>query len=110
MASLTLFVGLDYHQSSVQVCAMDASGKVLVNRRCPNCRQTIVAVVRRFGERVRAVLMEAAHRLMRYEDRWIRLGHSLKSHGKANSLVVVAVANRWIRWLYHQMPSLDLAA
>ena len=338
MASLTLFVGLDYHQSSVQVCAMDASGKVLVNRRCPNCRQTIVAVVHRFGNRVhaaieacsgaaeladelvqhegwsvdlahpgyvarlkrspdktdfgdaqlladlervgylprvwlapeplrelrrlvryrqqlaqqrrnvklrirallrdlrlvvpagrspwtrswfawlqttdvfaeqtrwimdrhlaelkrlhsevrdvearlalvikddamvqrlmqtpgiglitavtlraeigrfdrfrsgkqlarfcglsprnassgqrqadaglikagnpqlRAVLMEAAHRLMRYEDRWVRLGHSLKSHGKANSVVVVAVANRWIRWLYHQMPSLDLAA
>ena len=29
MNDCTLYVGLDYHQSSVQVCAMDVSGKVL---------------------------------------------------------------------------------
>jgi transposase len=73
-------------------------------------RQADAGLIKAGNPQLRAVLMEAAHRLMRYEDRWVRLGHSLKSHGKANSVVVVAVANRWIRWLFHQMPSLDLAA
>ncbi len=33
---VTRFVGLDYHQDSVQVCVMDASGKILGNRSCGN--------------------------------------------------------------------------
>src|SRR5438046_590347 len=32
MNSLTVFVGLDYHQDSVQVCVMDGGGKVLSKR------------------------------------------------------------------------------
>src|SRR5215217_20624 len=81
MASLTLFVGLDYHQSSVQVCAMDASGKVLVNRRCPNCRQTIAAVVHRFGNRVQAAIeacsgaAELADELVQHEGWSVDLAH-----------------------------------
>ena len=32
----TMYVGLDYHQSSIQLCVMDASGKQLINRKCDN--------------------------------------------------------------------------
>jgi len=30
-----VFVGLDYHASSVQVCVMDKDGNMLVNRNVP---------------------------------------------------------------------------
>ena len=36
MSKVTVFVGLDYHKDSVQVCIMDQAGQVLANRRCPN--------------------------------------------------------------------------
>ncbi len=32
----TMYVGLDYHQSSIQLCVMDAAGKTLLNRKCDN--------------------------------------------------------------------------
>jgi hypothetical protein len=32
----TVFVGLDYHAASVQVCALSPDGKVLMNRSCAN--------------------------------------------------------------------------
>src|SRR5438045_3574656 len=36
MSKVTVYVGLDYHKDSIQVCVMDQSGKVLANRSCPN--------------------------------------------------------------------------
>jgi len=36
MENVSVFVGLDYHSKSVQVCVVDAKGAVLVNRRCGN--------------------------------------------------------------------------
>ena len=41
MSTLPVFVGLDYHQSTVQVCVVDAAGKVLLNRACENRWQTL---------------------------------------------------------------------
>lgn len=32
----TVFVGLDYHAESVQVCVLAPDGKLLLNRSCPN--------------------------------------------------------------------------
>jgi transposase len=36
MSNVPVFVGLDYHQDSVQVCVLDAAGKVLLNRAAAN--------------------------------------------------------------------------
>lgn len=36
MESVPVYVGLDYHSRSVQVCVVDAGGRVLANRRCGN--------------------------------------------------------------------------
>lgn len=36
MSSITVFVGLDYHQDSVQVSVLDEQGKQLLNRACGN--------------------------------------------------------------------------
>ena len=49
MSSLPVFVGLDYHQSSIQVCVMDAAGRVLINKACENRWQAIVQLVHRAG-------------------------------------------------------------
>jgi transposase len=49
MSTLPVFVGLDYHQSSVQVCVMDAAGRVLINKPCENRWQAIVQLVQSAG-------------------------------------------------------------
>src|SRR6185369_13332874 len=40
-----VFVGLDYHASSVQVCVMDKDGNMLVNRKCANDWRAVMAAV-----------------------------------------------------------------
>ena len=45
MVTITRFVGLDYHQESVQVCVMDSEGRVLANRSVANNWTAIRAVM-----------------------------------------------------------------
>lgn len=66
-------------------------------------RQSDAGLIKAGNRQLRATLMEAAHRLMRQEPRWIAFAQSLEGRGKPRCLVVAAVANRWVRWLYHQM-------
>jgi hypothetical protein len=56
MSSVTVFVGLDYHQSGVQVCAMNASGITLANRKCEINWQIVAAAVRPYGQQVHAAI------------------------------------------------------
>ncbi len=49
MDRIPVYVGLDYHQSSVQVCVLDRAGRVLSNRPCGNDAGAIVAAVERHG-------------------------------------------------------------
>src|SRR5258708_32898899 len=51
MSSVTVFVGLDYHQDSVQECVLDAAGGVLSNKPCRNDTAMIVQRVAAFGDR-----------------------------------------------------------
>jgi transposase len=66
-------------------------------------RQADAGLIRAANGQLRAVLIEAAHRLIRYDARYQRLAGRLRSQGKKGSVVAAAVANRWVRWLYHQM-------
>ena len=52
---------------------------------------------------LRSILIEAAHRLIRYQPRWAALADKLRAAGKPGSLIAAAVANRWLRWLYYRM-------
>ena len=52
---------------------------------------------------LRATIIETAHRLIRLDARWKALAASLRAAGKPGSVVAAAVANRWIRWLFHQV-------
>jgi transposase len=59
---------------------------------------------------LRTVLIEAAHRLARQQARWRDLAARLRAGGKPTVVVVAAVANRYVRWLYHQMQEVEVAA
>jgi transposase len=66
-------------------------------------RQADAGLIKAGSELLRAVIIEAAHRLIRYDNRWKALAESLRHAGKPGSVVAAAVGNRWMRWLYHQV-------
>ena len=56
MCSLSLFVGLDYHEKSVQVCVMESTGKMLANQKCGNRWADIYQIVDRYGSSVEVAI------------------------------------------------------
>jgi transposase len=58
MGNVPVFVGLDYHQDSVQVCVLDRDGRRLLNRSCPNDWRAIAEAVEPLG-RVQRAAVEA---------------------------------------------------
>ncbi len=56
MNSVPVFVGLDYHSKSVQVCVMDANQRVLINRRCGNSVLEVAGVIGSLGTPTRAAI------------------------------------------------------
>src|SRR5439155_10936037 len=56
MGTVAVFVGLDYHDAEVQVCALDRHGQQLCNRMVANDWQSIARVVGRYGYAVQAAL------------------------------------------------------
>jgi transposase len=66
-------------------------------------RQADAGLIKAGSELLRATLIEAAHRLIRFDPRWAQLGAKLRAAGKPGSVVAAAVANRWVRWLFHQV-------
>ena len=49
MSNVSVFVGLDYHQDSIQVCVLDQQGKVLVNRSVANDSRELHRIVSPLG-------------------------------------------------------------
>ena len=73
-------------------------------------RQADAGLIKAGNRQLRATLMEAAHRLIRFDPYWIAFARDLLDRGKPKCVVVAAVANRWMRWLFHQMQPERLAA
>jgi transposase len=73
-------------------------------------RQADAGLIRASNRQLRATLVEAAQRLMRYDARWRSLAARMKGAGKPHNVVVAAVGNRWIRWLFHEMRTVPTAA
>lgn len=73
-------------------------------------RQSDAGLIKAGNPQLRAVLIEAAHRLLWREEHWQQFAAGLLRRGKPKSVVVAAVANRWMRRLYHQMQPEQLAA
>jgi transposase len=72
-------------------------------------RQADAGLIKAGNPQLRAVLIETAHRLMRLEPRWRALGAVIRGRTRSGSLAAAAVANRWMRWLFHQMSPMDQA-
>jgi transposase len=70
-------------------------------------RQADAGLIKAGNPQLRAVLIETAHRLMRYEPRWMFLGAQLRHRTRSGSVAAAAVANRWVRWLFHQMKTVS---
>jgi transposase len=66
-------------------------------------RQADAGLIKAANPELRAVLIEAAHRLIRYDAHWRQMAARLRAAGKPGSVVAAAVANRWVRRLYHEM-------
>lgn len=71
-------------------------------------KQADAGLIKAGNPALRALLIETAHRLARFDLRWNRLGLRLRRKGKPGSVVAAAIANRWVRWLYHQLQPLAL--
>lgn len=56
MSSVPVFVGIDYHQDSVQVCVLDSSGKRLSNRSVCNEAGVVAEAASRYGRPVRVAI------------------------------------------------------
>lgn len=66
-------------------------------------RQADGGLIRAGDPLLKTVVIEAAHRLRRYDARWSSFAAGLTARGKPTGVVVAAVANRWMRWLHHQL-------
>jgi transposase len=66
-------------------------------------RQADAGLIKAGNPQLRAALIEAAHRLARFDPRWAELGLRLRLAGKPSCVAIAAVANRWVRWLFHQV-------
>jgi len=72
-------------------------------------RQADAGLIQACNKDLRSVLIEAGHRLKRYDPRWSAFARRLHKSGKPGSVIVVAVANRWMRGLYHEMKTSQVA-
>ena len=66
-------------------------------------RQADAGLIKAGNEYLRATVIEAAHRLIRYDPRWKALAATMRQAGKPACVIAAAVGNRWIRWLFHQV-------
>ena len=67
-------------------------------------RQADAGLIKAGSPELRRVLIELAHRLIRTGDaRWKSLAARLLQRGKPRNVVAAAIANRWVRWLHHEL-------
>ena len=74
-------------------------------------RQGTAGLIRAGNPALRKVLIELAHRLIRQTGgKWAQLAGGMLQRGKPKNVVVAAVANRWVRCLYHALRSNQTAS
>ena len=65
-------------------------------------READAGLIRAADPELRRVFVEAAWVLIRCQPRWRQLAQRLRAQGKPSTVVTAAVANRFVRWLYHE--------
>ncbi len=64
-------------------------------------RQADAGLIKAANTYLRTTLIEAAHRLARHDPYWRTKANDMRLRGKPGSVVAAAVANRWMRGLFH---------
>jgi len=64
-------------------------------------------LIRAGNPNLKTVVIQAAQRLRRHHPRWSSFSERLLKAGKPMNVVVAAVANRWVRWLFHRMKEFE---
>ena len=70
-------------------------------------RQADAGLVKAGSLALRTMIIEAAHRLTRYQPEWKEMKQRLVERGKPASVAVAAVANRWVRRLYWEVKNFE---
>ena len=73
-------------------------------------RQADGGVIQAGSRSLRTALIEAAHRLAMFDPHWKEFAARLRAAGKHGNVIAVAIANRWMRSLFHQVRQLEQAA
>lgn len=74
-------------------------------------RQADAGLVKAGSSLLRSVIIETAHRLVwRLDSHWSKLASKMLKRGKPKCVVIAAIANRWVRWLHHQLTVEGLAS
>lgn len=66
-------------------------------------RQADAGLIKAGNPDLRSTIIELAHRLKRKVPRWESMAAKMRQAGKPACVIAAAVANRWIRWLFHQV-------
>jgi len=67
-------------------------------------RQADAGLIKACNPDLRKVLIELSHWIIRTKDpQWSQLAAEMLGRGKPKNVVVAAVANRWVRWLHHEL-------
>ena len=67
-------------------------------------RQADAGLIKAGNLGLRQALIELAQRLKhRDKGRWGKLAQEMRSRGKPHNVIVAAIANRWVRWLHHEI-------
>ena len=67
-------------------------------------RQADAGLIKAGNPELRHALIQLAHRLInRDRVRWGQLAERMLQRGKKKNIVVAAIANRWVRWLHHEI-------
>ena len=72
-------------------------------------KQADAGLIRAANPQLRQCLIEAAWALARHHPRWRTLALSMRHAHKPGSLISAAIANRFVRWLWHHMVTHTLA-
>ena len=56
MFNLPIYVGLDYHTNTIQVCVMDQQRRILANQSVENSAEAVFRVVAPFGSNVNVAI------------------------------------------------------
>ena len=73
-------------------------------------KTTTGGLIKAGDDLLRQVLVEAAHRVVRYDPSWRTMADRLRASGKKTCVIIAAVANRWIRRLFYQMVASKLVS